>query len=111
MPGCAVDPHSHHHRRHPIDPADSIDHGPSTLYGSDGKAVQPFSLAYLLAFSDDAESDGDDSPKWDALSDVYSRADDATQLAFARILFALEGDLDPAALSPSERAEFDRRTT
>lgn len=108
---CRLDPFTYDHKEHAIHDADCLDHGPSTLYGADGKAVQPFTLAYLLAFSDAAEADGDDSPKWDTLSDVYSRADDATQLSFARILFAIEGELDPALLSPEERAEFDRRTT
>lgn len=113
MPVCVAVTFTEHHKEHAIshnDDPDPLKHE-HTCRHDDKHADQPVTVADLLDAYETAKADGDESPKWDALIDLYDRADDATRLSYSRIFLTIESGTDPAALTRAERAEFDRRTT
>ena len=112
---CCVDPHTHNHRRHPISNADQLadhdsehpDHVHDDVCNRDFDK-QPVTFAELL----DAWIDDSDFAHWKLLHQhAPFELSNGTQNVAA--LIGLHHDLayDLARLSPSERAEFDRRTT
>lgn len=97
-----VDPFTHNHRRHPIAnndcyiDANGVEHDASCRHDD-----QPVTVADLL----DAYEDGA-VPREDFRA-LLARADDDTRWSYDQIDTLLNAY---AGLSPSERAEFDRRT-